>query len=66
LTIIRILAILVILIIQTILLKRDANKLFLKPLKEMYRSIKEIKKDPVEAVDKAKEREFIKEVLMLK
>jgi hypothetical protein len=65
-TLARLFAFLFILIIQTILLKRDADKLFLKPLKEMYQAIKEIKQDPVEAVEKAKEKGFIKEVLMLK
>jgi hypothetical protein len=41
-------------------MKRDANKLFLGPLKEMYNSIKQIKRNPVEAVQIAVEEEFIK------
>ncbi len=47
-------------------MKRDANKLLLEPLKEMYKSIKQIKKDPVEAVQKAIEEDFIKQVLLQK
>lgn len=49
---IKLILLVLLLIVHAFMMQRDALKLFIDPLKQMYKIIKQIKLDPVEAINK--------------